>query len=529
MNQPSRPSLTRSTITLTAVGLIAQLLGFFYRVVLSRLVGAEVMGLYQLILPAYSIFLSLAVTGLTVAVSSLSAQYAAREAAGGVHQLLLAALRALVLLWLPLALAVALFSRPIAQLLLGDGRTRLGLVLLLPVLLLTGVENLTKHHFYGIGEVRLPAAVELGEQFVRTAAVLGLVWLFLPEDPALTVGLIVLGMLASEVFSSSALTLLRRRREGRGSPGGIPPRLLRRQIARVAIPVGATALLGNLMASANAVLIPRKLMAAGLGEAEAMREFGVVFGMTVPMLTLPGAFVSALCLAIVPRLSACQASGDGEACREKISKALLAASVIVLPATALLVTLGPELGRLLFQNERVGERVLPLSVGVVLGSYESVLAAVLNGIGRQSESAAVSLLCGAVQLAFTCAGRGLEGYLAGLIVSSLLGVALRLLLAARRTGLRLDLFQSFAGPGLGALLAGLCVRLLCRVMEDQGCPAAATLAGCAAVGLFLYLVTLRMLEIHPLRLFHLCPAARRAAPPTTRRTGSGVHIPSRRR
>lgn len=513
------------------MGLVAQLLAFVYRVILSRLVGAEVMGLYQLIMPAYSIFLSIAVTGLTVAVSSLSAQYAAVENHRGVWQILLAALRGLVLLWLPLALAVGLFNRPIAELLLGDTRTRLGLVLLLPVLLLTGVENLTKHHFYGIGEVRLPAAVELGEQFVRTAAVLGLVWLLLPEDPGLTVGLIVLGMLVSEVFSSSTLTLLRRRREGgtRRSGDGVPAGLLRRQMARVAIPVGATALLGNLMGSANSVLIPRKLMAAGLSESAAMSEFGVVFGMTMPMLTLPSAFVSALCLAIVPRLSECQARKNGRECREKISKAILAASVIVLPATALLVTLGPELGRMLFQNERVGEMVLPLSVGVVLNSYESVLAAILNGIGRQSQSAAVSLLCGAIQLVFTCTGRGLSGFLAGLIVSSLLGVALRLLLVARRTELRLDFFQSFSGPGLGALLAGLCVRLLYLALERQGCPAAAVLVSCTAVGLFLYLVTLWMLDIHPLRLFHLLPAARRAARSTTRRTESGSRTPSRRR
>ena len=138
-----------------------------------------------------------------------------------------------------------------------------------------------------------------------------------------------------------------------------------------------------------------------------MSAFGVVFGMTLPMLNLPSAFISALCLAIVPRLSRCQAMKQGRECREKVSKALLAASVIVLPATALLVTLGPDLGQFLFQNEAVGGYMLPLSVGVVLSSYESVLAAVLNGIGRQTWSAGISLLCGALQLACTCLGTGL--------------------------------------------------------------------------------------------------------------------------
>lgn len=497
-------SLTRSTLLLTAVGLAAQLLGFVYRVVLSRLIGAEVMGLYQLILPVYSIFLSIAVTGLTVGISSLSAGYYAKGNHRAVRRLLSTGLRGLVLLWLPLAMVVILFSQPIANQLLGDSRTRLGLMLLLPVLLLTGVENLTKHHFYGMGQMRLPAAVELGEQFVRTAAVLGLVWLFLPEDPALTVGLIVLGMLASEVFSSSTLTLLRLRREhGAPSGPGETPERLRKQLASVAIPVGLTALLGNLMSSANSVLIPRKLMAAGLTEAGAMSQFGVVFGMTLPMLNLPSAFISALCLAIVPRLSQCQAMKRGRECREKISKALLAASVIVLPAVALLVTLGPDLGQLLFQNESVGEYILPLSLGVVLSSYESVLASILNGIGRQSWSAAVSLLCGALQLACTCLGRGLEGFLFGMIFTSMLGVLLRLLPVLRWTGLQLDLFQSFSGPGLGALLAGLCVRLLYLNLGRQGCPVLITVVSCIAVGAFLYLTTLWMLGIHPLRLFHL--------------------------
>ena len=55
-----------------------------------------------------------------------------------------------------------------------SARTQLGLLLLLPCILLTGVENLHKHFFYGTGNIRPPAAVELCEQFIRTGAVLGL-------------------------------------------------------------------------------------------------------------------------------------------------------------------------------------------------------------------------------------------------------------------------------------------------------------------------------------------------------------------
>ena len=65
-------SLLSGAALLTAVGLFSQLVGFGYRIALSRLVGAETMGLYQLIMPVYSTLMSLTAIGLTVAVSTLS-------------------------------------------------------------------------------------------------------------------------------------------------------------------------------------------------------------------------------------------------------------------------------------------------------------------------------------------------------------------------------------------------------------------------------------------------------------------------
>ena len=59
-----RTSMLYGTLLLTATGLVNQLLGFFYRILLSRLIGSEVMGLYQLIMPVYSVLLSLTAVGL---------------------------------------------------------------------------------------------------------------------------------------------------------------------------------------------------------------------------------------------------------------------------------------------------------------------------------------------------------------------------------------------------------------------------------------------------------------------------------
>ena len=499
------------TLVLTLTSIISQMLGFVYRIFLSRLIGAEVMGLYQLIMPVYSVIMSLTATGLTVAVSNLSAEYHALGNPRAIVQLLRKALAAFLVLFALVAGVTALLYDPISVHLLGDARTQLGLLLLLPCILLTGIENLHKHYFYGTGNIRPPAAVELTEQFIRTGAVLGLLVLLLPQYPERVVGIIVAGMCCSELFSSITLVILFRRHMGRPAalPGpGEDPRRLARRMGSIALPIAATSLLGNLMGSANAVLIPQRLVHAGMDVSAAMSAFGVLCGMTVPMLCLPTAFIGAMGLVLVPKLSQSVALGRMDEVRRRIHKALLATSVLIMPALAILVVLGPTIGVLLFREATVGRYMVPLSLGVLLSCYQSVLSGVLSGIGRQAAAACSSLLCGAVQLGCTWAlmglpGVGLRGYVAGFVLSSALGALLNYGEAARHTGLRTRLFQWCTAPALSALLMGLVVNLLFRILLDAGMDGAPACLACILFGGVLYLTALSAQGVRPSQLFRL--------------------------
>ena len=492
-----RSSTLYATLLLTGVGLFSQILGFFYRIALSRLIGAEVMGLYQLIMPVHSVLLSVVSVGLTTAVSTLTAEYHALGRSAAVQQALRRCLLIFFLLVLPLGAVVITASDPISVYLLGDARTRLGLILLAPCILLTGVENLHKHCFYGAGKVRPPAAVEVGEHLIRTVAVLALLMIFLPQNPERTVGLIVVGMTIAEVFSSMTLMgLFRARMGGRLRLRTNTPNLSWGRIASIAVPVGLTALLGNLMASANSVLIPQRLVVGGMEVSEALSAFGVLTGMTMPLLNMPSALIGAMCLIMVPKLAESAALKDRKTIQRRLDRALLATSVLIMPATALLVVVGPTLGSLLFKDPRVGEYMLPLAVGTLLCCYQSVLASALNGVGRQNAAARNAILCGGVQLLFTwftvgIPGVGLKGYIAGFLVSSVLGLVLNLASTVRATGLRVRPFEWLVSPVLAAVLTGLCVNLLFRCLTDRGAALSVAVGGCVVFGAVEYLAALQ--------------------------------------
>ena len=507
----NRRSVLYGTVVLTLTSVFNQLLGFVYRIFLSRLIGAEIMGLYQLIMPVFSVILSLTASGLTVAVSNLSSQYHALGDQRAIRQVLRRCLAAFLLAFAACAVVVVVCYDPISVYLLGDARTQLGLLLLLPCILLTGVENLHKHYFYGTGNVRPPAAVELCEQVIRTGAVLGLLVCFLPQNPERTVGLIVLGMILCEVFSALTLFLLYRRQMGSQGRGALPReegRSLNRRIASIALPIGMTCVLGNLMGSANAVLIPQRLVASGVPVSQAMSDFGVLCGMTLPMLCLPTALIGALGLVLVPKLAESTALAQAQAVRRRIGKAMLATSVLIMPAMAILVVLGPEIGRFLFREPTVGRYILPLSVGVLLSCYQGVLSGVLNGVGRQHAAARNSILCGVVQLACTywlmgLPGMGLRGYVAGVVISSALGMLLNWWAVSRATGLRPALYRWLTAPALAALLMGLCCNLLFQVLLDAGLDGPVAVLACVVFGGVLYLSALSAQGVRPWALFRL--------------------------
>ena len=214
-------------------------------------------------------------------------------------------------------------------------------------------------------------------------------------------------------------------------------------------------------------------MEGGLTQSQAVSRFGVVCGMTLPMLSLPIVFLGAINLVLAPRLArACALGREGEV-RRLVSRAAEAVCLLALPAMALMVVVGPDLGRVLFHQAGVGEYLVPLAAATAMGCLCSVLSAALNAVGEQRAVAAISLLGGAVQLAFTLAlvprpGVGMAGFVAGAAVSGGLELALCLWRTARRTGLRPPLFRWLAAPGLASLLAGLTSNLLFRVLKDAG-------------------------------------------------------------
>lgn len=481
------------SLTLSNIGL--QLLGFIYRIFLSRVTGAEGMGVYQLVMPYYSVIMAFSVTGLTMAVSRLTAQYLALGNIRCARHVVSRSLMLFFMLFTAVAIPVLLYSDFISSSILGDSRTRISLLIILPCLLCTGIENIFKNFFFGSGHLKPPIVSELTEQSVRFAAVAALLLFFRPQDAGSASALIVCGMVISEIGSVGILTYCYRRSQKKLPlpPSSCP---VVREIGSIAVPIALSALLNNLLASANSILIPQRLIASGMSRDAAISSFGVLFGMTMPLLSLPVALLSALTVVMVPKMSEGIARGAASHLRRHAGKAIQTTGLLAFPAIGILLPLGQELCQLLYRQPNAGEYMLPLCLATLFSYYQISLSAILNAIGMQRRAAVIIIVGGIVQLIGTwlvgIPAIGIWGFLMGEIVSSILMAVMSFVPIVSRLSLNIRWRNWFVTPLLSSILAGLVARLVDLLAKGDGLSIGVSSVLALAAAAAVYLLALRL-------------------------------------
>ena len=483
---------------LAASSLLLQLLGFFYRILLGRLAGAQVIAVHGLVMSAYNVVLAVTLTGIAFSVSRIAARYEALGSGGSVRRLISLSLGLFLGLFGLLALPFARFHEDFAALILGDADTAPALLLLIPCLFLTGFENVHKAYFYGSSQTLPPMISESLEMLCRFVAALLLFRAFPHLSTPAAAALIVAGMVASEIISATFLTLCYRfqlpQLRGRDD---IPRRQILKDIADMALPVSLSTLISRMLSAANTILIPRTLVLSGLSTEAAMEQFGLLFGMTMPLLMLPSALLNPLITILTPRFTAAHARGKAQDIRRKCAKGLHAVGLFAVPALCIIVGFGDFLAELLYRQPAAAKYLLPLAFNAFLGFYYVVCESVLEGIGQQKRSALLAVVATAsgVLLTLIFGGvfrLGMLGFLIGELSSSAFGVLVSLLWVKRYTGLQFRFGNWLGIPLLSSLCALLWVKPLFAHLCGQGVLPLLAFAFCIALLLLIYALLLRL-------------------------------------
>lgn len=468
----SKKQLITSTIILTSANLFTKFLGFYYRIFMSGAIGAEGMGLYQLIMPLYALAWSVTSSGFTTTVSRLTARESAKSETGNMGRIVKQAVGMCLLLSAAASFFLFFGAEGISRQILKDSRAALSLRLLAFAIPFMAAGSCLRGFFLGLQQMQIPAISQVLEQTVRILAIFLLADLFVPLGLSYACFAAVCGIFAGEAisFAFTFFSYLRfkRRRKLIKQPS-ISNRTAAVLILSMALPLSATRITSSLLSAAENILIPGRLQLYGYSAEKALSLYGELTGMAMPLLLLPSAFLMAASTSLVPEITQACASGQSRRISRTVSAALLFTSVVSVGAACFFAVFSKEICYLIYGQTELGRLLLPMAFLCPLLYGQTTLSGLLNGLGEHIFLFWSHILSSAVTIAFVWFAMpyyGIAAFLTGWFLSLLLTTLWSLLRLRKTTGVSFSLTAYLGKP----LLAGLGAALPIRFLIQNGTP-----------------------------------------------------------
>lgn len=383
-------SLKKQAAMLTMANGYTRALGFALRLVSARMMGAEALGVMELASSGVMLAITPVTAGLPTAMSRLTARRGREDAA--VLRAGLSLVRRLSAVLIP---ALILLSPGMAWL-LGDFRTLPSILTTAPAILLLGLCAVYSGWFYGVDDARTPALNECVEQTVRCLLSFALLVLLAGRSVGLTAALPGL----AEIAAGVAVWLLFRRSSPRLS--GVPvDAALRTQLFRLSAPTTAARLCQTALRAMNAVLLPVCLRRSGLTQSAATAQFGLLSGMAMPLLMLPGIVTGAICMVATPAVA--RQEGHPSRVRATMRRLLLCALAIGAAAMVLLFLLADFFSLRLYRTPALAPLLKLMSPAALLMAVQQVQFGLVTGLGLQRKALTATVTGSALSLLLTAA------------------------------------------------------------------------------------------------------------------------------
>lgn len=395
-----RDSLVRGAFALALAGLMIKLSNLLVRLPLTRLMGTEGLGIYQMALPAFHALLHLAAGGVPVAVQNLVAEQTALGRKGAAEWVMrIALLYALVAGGL--ASLLLLLGAPWLARLLGEPRAFLPLVAVAPAVLLSAVDAIYRHYLQGRKQITPNAVASVLEQGSKVAVTLVAAYLLMPLGRHYAAAGAALGITGGAVASLGYMLFVVwriRREEGLRLLPEQRPAGFGRRMLRLAWPITLGSITLPLLNLLDVPIIQRGFMKAGYLPGEATALYGAYAGIAVQVVWFPFVLTNALANAMVPVLTAAQARGDLASVREKVMLGLRATSLICLPITIGAMIFAGPIARL-FGEPQAAEPLRYLGPMALLGPLTWLMVAQLQALGETAEPMRNMVLAMVVKMA----------------------------------------------------------------------------------------------------------------------------------
>lgn len=414
--------LIKGTFILTFVGFLTRIMGFFYRIFMSRIFTSEEIGLYQLIFPVYALCFSFSSAGIQTALSRCTATYFAGSQKDKALQSLKIALSFSFSVSILLILFIQKNAAVIADLFLGDVRCESLLITMTYAFPFASVHSCICGYYLGQKSCKAIAVSQFLEQTFRILSVFLFIYLSMKNLGTASIGVAVWGLVIGEIAASTYVVFQYKNQLFSKTYSIREYSSSAFTLFKHATPLTANRVCLNIMQSIESISIPLKLQLFGLSSSDSLSIYGVFSGMALPFIMFPSAITNALSSMLLPTIAEFQVSRTSRELKKYVRKIIGYCSLMGTGCTLAFFLSAGFIGQYIFHNEMSGNFIRTLAFICPFLYTNTTLLSVLNGLGKTTTSFVINIVSLSIRIAsvyFLIPLCGFQGYFHGLLVSQL--------------------------------------------------------------------------------------------------------------
>ena len=467
----SNNKFLKGTLILTVSSIVVKVIGSLNWIILSRVLGGEGIGLYQMGFPIYLMAITLSSAGIPVAISIITAEKLAQKDFLGANRVFNVSLRLLFVTGLVFASALFFGAHwLIDNHWIRDSRAYYSIIALAPAVFFVTFLASFRGYLQGWQIMTPTAASEIVEQLMRVVTMIVFANMFMPHGLAYAAGGASMG---AGVGAFCALLVLmwfygRLKQKLKADLQQQNPlatresaRAIISRLLRLALPVSMSSLMLPVVANLDLLIVPQRLEAAGFHISQATEFFGYLTGMAVPLINLATIFTASMTISLVPAISESRALNDVFGIRAKTRTAFRVALIITCPCFVGMYFLAEKIAALIYNAPGAADAIQTMSVGILLLGLHQISTGILQGLGRTSIPVINMILAAAVKvfLSWTLTAiptLGIKGAAMATVVDFGLAAVLNMIFIYKYTGFALS-FSGVFKPAVSAAAMGAAV------------------------------------------------------------------------
>lgn len=410
-----------STLILIVGALLTKLLGFIIKIIFTRTVSEADINLYSIIMPTYSLLITLAQLGFPLAISNLIAENKTTS-----KKILFSIIPASLLINIILITLVFLTAPYISNNLLHNKDAYYPIISIAFILPFISISSIIRGYFFGKQQMFPHTLSNIIEQLFRLLLIIILLPKILKYGTIITVSVYILLNILSEIISVIVFLFFAPKNFSIKKKDLTPDITIIKDILSIAIPTTSSRIIGNIGYFFEPIILTYTLTICGYSNNFILSEYGTYNAYVLPLLTIPSFFILALNTSLIPEIS--KNRNNKKIVIKRLKQSLIFSFIIGLVSNTFVYIFTKDILNIVFKTSKGIEYIKFLSPFFVFLYLEGPLASTLQALNYAKYTMTVTIITTTIKLLTLFIFSLLHIGLYGLLISEIINIFLILYL-----------------------------------------------------------------------------------------------------